>query len=75
MQPLVLNKEKMGRVFFPPFLTHCRVTDRKGYLKWGKDSLLKECTQRSQELFCATPIVKVTAVKVTYKISYPYFIN
>ena len=46
--------------FFSPFLNSLQ-RHRKGYLKLGKDSLLKECTQRSQELFCGIPFIQVTA--------------
>lgn len=52
-------QQKLGG-FSPPFLNSLQ-RHRKGYLKPGKDSLLKECTQRSQELFCGIPIVQVTA--------------
>lgn len=48
------HKHKNGEVFvsfcvfgFFPFLTHYRVRGRRGeYLKLGKDSLLKECTEK-----------------------------
>lgn len=58
---LCAHKMKRGEVFYFPFLTHCRVRDRKGYLKLAKDSLLNECTQRSQELLGGISIAKVTA--------------
>lgn len=68
LQPLIRTKGNMGRV--PrPFSTHYRVRDRKGYLKQRKDSLLKECTQTIQELFCGIPVVQVTAAwPLFYKI-------
>lgn len=46
--PLGSQNAKWGGFYFS-FLAHCRVRDRKGYLKLGKESLLHECTHRGVE--------------------------
>ena len=59
--PAAIKNLSCSWVKHATYVFSSQVRDRKGYLKWGKDSLLKECTQRSQELFCETPIIQVTA--------------
>lgn len=58
--PLCSQNEKRGGFLFS-FLNSLQSERQKGILETGKDSLLNECTQRSQELLGGISIAKVTA--------------